>query len=278
MTSGISSPTSMPISPTSAYSSTRKAPSAPSRQAAVRHEQRGRHQAAHQPHQQFDAQELRDELPLHKAAQPRADAHGKQVAADDGGKLQHRVAQQVAGQRACGQLVDQAAGGHHEDRGQQHQFGRRDAIGVRGLGLRLGGGVGRGAHGVRVTQRTGAAAVAATMAGVARATSVHATHWPQSPRWEPCTSCATARPVLARPTTTSSARWARASATRWANTWPNAACKFEAVLRGSLRRHVQSLAALSAGHGQLPAALEWPGLNEYDGEALVRAIHPRPGA
>jgi len=50
--------------------------------------------------------------------------------------------------------------------------------------------------------------------------------------------------------------------------------KFEAVLRGSLRRHVQSLAALSAGHGQLPAALEWPGLNEYDGDALVRAIHP----
>ena len=52
--------------------------------------------------------------------------------------------------------------------------------------------------------------------------------------------------------------------------------QFEAVLRGSLRRHVQSLAALSAGHGNLPEALEWPGLNEYDGEALVRARHSGP--
>jgi broad specificity phosphatase PhoE len=52
--------------------------------------------------------------------------------------------------------------------------------------------------------------------------------------------------------------------------------QFEAVLSGSLRRHVQSLAALAAGHGGLPAALEWPGLNEYDGEALVRAIHHGP--
>jgi broad specificity phosphatase PhoE len=51
---------------------------------------------------------------------------------------------------------------------------------------------------------------------------------------------------------------------------------FEAVLRGSLRRHVQSLDALAAGHGALPDALEWPGLNEYDGEALVRAVHSGP--
>lgn len=49
---------------------------------------------------------------------------------------------------------------------------------------------------------------------------------------------------------------------------------FEAVMRGTLRRHEQSLAELAAGHGDLPAALPWPGLNEYDGEALVRAIHP----
>ena len=49
---------------------------------------------------------------------------------------------------------------------------------------------------------------------------------------------------------------------------------FEAVLRGTLRRHEQSLAALAEGHGDLPAALPWPGLNEYDGEALVRAARP----
>ena len=52
--------------------------------------------------------------------------------------------------------------------------------------------------------------------------------------------------------------------------------RFEAVLRGTLRRHVQSLAALGEGHGDVPAALDWPGLNEYDSDALIRAIHPGP--
>ncbi len=53
--------------------------------------------------------------------------------------------------------------------------------------------------------------------------------------------------------------------------------RFDAILRGSLRRHQQSLAALAEGYGgELPAALEWPGLNEYDSEALLRAIHPGP--
>ncbi len=52
--------------------------------------------------------------------------------------------------------------------------------------------------------------------------------------------------------------------------------RFDAVLRGSLRRHVQSLAALNAGHGDLPEALEWPGLNEYDSAALLQAHHPGP--
>ena len=52
--------------------------------------------------------------------------------------------------------------------------------------------------------------------------------------------------------------------------------RFDAVLRGTLRRHEQSLAALAEGFGALPPALEWPGLNEYDSEALIRAIHPGP--
>jgi len=51
---------------------------------------------------------------------------------------------------------------------------------------------------------------------------------------------------------------------------------FEAVLRGTLRRHAQSLAALGEGHGNVPEPLLWPGLNEYDGEALVRAVHSDP--
>ena len=51
---------------------------------------------------------------------------------------------------------------------------------------------------------------------------------------------------------------------------------FDAVLRGTLRRHAQSLDALAAGHGALPPASEWPGLNEYDSEAVIRAVHPGP--
>lgn len=52
--------------------------------------------------------------------------------------------------------------------------------------------------------------------------------------------------------------------------------QFDAVLRGTLRRHAQSLDALATGHGALPAAFEWPGLNEYDSDAVIRAIHPDP--
>ena len=51
---------------------------------------------------------------------------------------------------------------------------------------------------------------------------------------------------------------------------------FDAVLRGTLRRHGQSLDALAVGHGALPTASELLGLNEYDSEAVIRAIHPEP--
>lgn len=53
---------------------------------------------------------------------------------------------------------------------------------------------------------------------------------------------------------------------------------FEAVLRGTLRRHVQSLAAIGAGVGAaaLPEAQAWPGLNEYNSEALIRTVHAGP--
>ena len=51
---------------------------------------------------------------------------------------------------------------------------------------------------------------------------------------------------------------------------------FEAVLRGTLRRHAQALAALADGFGALPAAQEGPGLNEYDSEALIRTVHSGP--
>jgi broad specificity phosphatase PhoE len=52
--------------------------------------------------------------------------------------------------------------------------------------------------------------------------------------------------------------------------------RFGAVLRGTLRRHEQSLAALANGYGELPAASLWPGLDEYDSHAVLRAVHPGP--
>ena len=58
-----------------------------------------RHQPADQADQQLDAQEVRDQLALEVARQPRADAHREQVGADDGRELGDRVAEQVAGQR-----------------------------------------------------------------------------------------------------------------------------------------------------------------------------------
>ena len=53
--------------------------------------------------------------PMDEARQRAADAHGEQVAADDGGELEDAVAEQIAGQRAGDQLVDQPAGGDQED-------------------------------------------------------------------------------------------------------------------------------------------------------------------
>lgn len=50
--------------------------------------------------------------------------------------------------------------------------------------------------------------------------------------------------------------------------------RFGAVFTGTLRRHRQTLAGIARGFGELPAATELPGLNEYDSHAVVRAIHP----
>jgi broad specificity phosphatase PhoE len=51
---------------------------------------------------------------------------------------------------------------------------------------------------------------------------------------------------------------------------------FEGALRGTLKRHAQSLTGIGQGYGELPAAIDWPGLNEYDADAVIRAVHPDP--
>jgi broad specificity phosphatase PhoE len=53
--------------------------------------------------------------------------------------------------------------------------------------------------------------------------------------------------------------------------------RFQAVMRGSLRRHQQSLDALLQGMGEPREDVQvFPALNEYDSAAVLRAIHPDP--
>ena len=51
---------------------------------------------------------------------------------------------------------------------------------------------------------------------------------------------------------------------------------FEAVITGTLRRHVQTWEGLSKGMGWAAEPLAWPGLNEYDSAALIDALHTHP--
>ncbi|RZL34864.1 MAG: histidine phosphatase family protein [Rubrivivax sp.] len=58
--------------------------------------------------------------------------------------------------------------------------------------------------------------------------------------------------------------------------WRERGQRFDAVFTGTLRRHVQSLAGIVEGYGEALPAVALPGLNEYDSEAVVRAVHPEP--
>jgi broad specificity phosphatase PhoE len=58
--------------------------------------------------------------------------------------------------------------------------------------------------------------------------------------------------------------------------WRERGQRFDAVFTGTLRRHGQSLAGIAGGYGQDLPAVALPGLDEYDSEAVVRAVHPGP--
>lgn len=54
--------------------------------------------------------------------------------------------------------------------------------------------------------------------------------------------------------------------------WRERGMLFTTVMRGSLRRHVQSLDAVTQGLGVTALPIEHRGLNEYNGEALIGAL------
>jgi broad specificity phosphatase PhoE len=51
---------------------------------------------------------------------------------------------------------------------------------------------------------------------------------------------------------------------------------FDAVLTGTLKRHAQTWAGIAKGAGFDLKPLLWPGLNEYDSDAVIKTIHPTP--
>ncbi|MFZ2736861.1 MAG: histidine phosphatase family protein [Burkholderiaceae bacterium] len=57
--------------------------------------------------------------------------------------------------------------------------------------------------------------------------------------------------------------------------WRSKGLCFDAVLTGTLRRHAQTWAGIAQGAGYINPVRVWPGLNEYDSQALIAAIHPQ---
>ena len=55
--------------------------------------------------------------------------------------------------------------------------------------------------------------------------------------------------------------------------WRAQGITFDAVITGSLRRHAQTLANIQEGLHTQHEALIWSGLNEYDSEAVIQAVH-----
>ena len=50
--------------------------------------------------------------------------------------------------------------------------------------------------------------------------------------------------------------------------------RFDAALTGSLNRQIQTFAGICQGMDTTLDALSWPGLNEYDSEAVIASVHP----
>ena len=58
--------------------------------------------------------------------------------------------------------------------------------------------------------------------------------------------------------------------------WRERGISFDAVLSGTLRRHAQTWAGIALGAHYTHEVQALAGLNEYDSEAVIAAIHPQP--
>ena len=56
--------------------------------------------------------------------------------------------------------------------------------------------------------------------------------------------------------------------------WAERGLRFDAVLTGTLQRHAQTWQGIAQGAGLDLQPLLWPGLNEYDSHAVIRAVLP----
>lgn len=65
-------------------------------------------------------------------------------------------------------------------------------------------------------------------------------------------------------------------ARRLGSFWRAHGQRFDAVLTGTLQRHAQTLQGIADELADLPEPVRLSALDEYDGEALIRAIHPAP--
>lgn len=58
--------------------------------------------------------------------------------------------------------------------------------------------------------------------------------------------------------------------------WRSKGLQFDAVIMGTLKRHAQTWQGIAQGAGYSHTPTLWPGLNEYDSEAVIAAVHPEP--
>jgi len=67
----------------------------------------------------------------------------------------------------------------------------------------------------------------------------------------------------------------RQQAVRLGAYWRERGMRFDAVITGTLKRHRQTWEGIAEGLGvATDDVLPWPGLNEYDSEAVIATIHP----